>query len=281
MNRFVMRTSQLLLVVAFVSAVVEFHSVISAALFAAGFVGCIFSGLLQASVDDDRYNAAVLAHRSADDPVDVKIASSGAVLSLVVLVGFGTCTFLSIRMNSPLPAGLGFVAAVAVGLVWYRRMNRHRNDVWIEFATNNSLVFKPGSLWDRFTNLTLQGPYADRHLRLELVWQDSGSSGMGKDHRRSRSEVLIGSASVAAPNVSFCVDNLQMQDSDPEIVQQVLAIPTIAERLSASHAQRVELFEESLRFHMPRVPRSQPELRFYVQLLSDLADEIERHLSGA
>jgi hypothetical protein len=118
MSHVAIRTSKLLLVAAFVSAIFETHWMISAALFAVGFIGCLFFGFVQPSVDDDRYEAAVMAHRLAEDSFGVKIPSSGAMISLVALVAFGVCAFLSIRMNKPLPAGSGFVIAVVGGLVW-------------------------------------------------------------------------------------------------------------------------------------------------------------------
>ena len=107
------------------------------------------------------------------------------------------------------------------------------------------------------------------------MWQDTRAGG-GKERRQSRSEVLIGEVATSVTEIAFCVDNLRTRESDPDIVRHVFAVRSINERLHAAKPSRLELFDGSLSCHMPRVPRTEVELRFYVQLLCDLATEIER-----
>jgi hypothetical protein len=156
-------------------------------------------------------------------------------------------------------------------------LNRCRNDEWSRFAEHTGLRFTAGAVWDRLKNPMLKGQHLGRQVRLELVWQDTGARGTGKDHSRSRSEVHIGEASTSVVDVAFCVDNLAVQKSESGLARKVLSLPTIVERLEAAQPSRIEMFEGSFGFHMPRVPRTQVELRFYLQLLSDLATELERH----
>ncbi len=279
MNHVLMRISQGLLVAAAATAIFEMNWLIPVVLFGAGFVGCIVSGFVQASVEDIRYEAAVLEHRLAEDPVHVKVASSDAVVSLIALVTFGLCAFASIRTNSPLPAAVGFVIAATFGILWYGRANDRRNEVWSEFASHNGLQFTRGNAWSRFENPKIVGQHAQRSVQLELVWQDTGSSGTGKNSSRRLKEVLVGEISTSATDdVSFCVDDGKPKPNDIEFAQQLFSSSSIAAHLTAAQPKRVSLFEGSLSIHMPRVPQTSVELRFYLQLLSDIAVEIEREL---
>ncbi len=274
-----MRVSQGLLIAAAATAVFEMNWVISIVLFALGFAGCIFFGVVQASMDDERYEAAVLEYRSTDDPVQVKVASSGVFVSLIALATFGVCAFASIRTNTPLPAVTGFVIAATFGVLWYGRANDRRNNVWSQFAKQHQLQFSPGNAWSRFENSKTEGQHGQRSVQLEVVWQDAGSSGTGKNSSRRQKEVLVGEISTLAnDDVSFCVDDGKPQSTDDEFTHRLFSSSPVADRLKAAQPKRVALFEGSLSVHMPRVPRTVVELRFYLQLLTDISVEIERNL---
>jgi len=279
-NHVAMRISQGLLVAAVATAIFEMNWVISIALFGVGFVGCIFFGFVQARTDDDCYEAAVLEHRLADDPVRIKVTTSGAAVSLIALVVFSVCAFASIKTNTPLPVVTGFIVAATFGVLWYGQVNERRNVVWKQFAGQHDLQFSPGTTWNRLENPRIEGRYADRSMRLETVWQDSGSGGTGTNSR-TRKEVLIGEISTSTDDdVSFCVDDGRPKKNEIELAQQLFSSSGVAERLAATQPRRVALFEGSLSFHMPRVPQTVVEMRFYVQLLCDIAVEIERNASG-
>ncbi len=270
MLRSLKTTSWGLVAVGAISALCEADWRISFVLVAAGFGGLIIYGLSQGGLDNDRYRAAVLAHRPAGS--DAQVPTMSPIVGLIVLVCFLSVAGLSVHLDSPWPCGIAFVSVVAIGLPWMLRRTTQRNSIWRQFALDHELTFDKGCTLDYLENARITGKHDGRDLRLEIVWQEKPSS----DRGRRRSEILIAEVSTRIADQSFCVDDLKIPDSAPDLARHLFESQELKERIEATTPGRISLFEESLTFHFPRVPGTEIELTFYTCLLIDTVSNLER-----
>ena len=270
MKKALATVSKCLLVIGAISALCETDWRISVTLLAAGFGGLISYGLAQGTEDNDRYRAAVMENSQVTSRTQIPVTSP--YLGLLFLLGFLSAAFISIYLNSPWPIGSAFIATVAIGVPWALRRTGRQNVNWQQFASHYDFTFVKGDPWDSHNNAKITGKHDGRNIRFELVWQDSGSSHSG----RRRSAVLIAEVATTIANVTFCIDQLKIPDSAPEMAKRLFETRDLAERIEAAAPKRIGLFEEFLTFHFPRVPLTEIELKFCMALLTDTAETLER-----
>lgn len=270
MNKSLATVSKCLLVIGAISALCETDWRISVTLLVAGLGGLISYGLAQGTEDNDRYRAAVREYRPSNSHTQIPVTSP--YFGLLFLFAFLSSAFISIYVNSPWPIGSAFIATVAIGVPWALRKTGRQNANWQQFALNYDLTFVEGNPWNHHEDAKITGKYDGRNIRFELVWQDSGSGHSG----RRRSAVLIAEVATTIADVTFCIDQLKIPGSAPEMAKCLLESRDLAERIEAAAPKRIELFEESLTLTCPRVPITEIELNFYLALLIDTAKTLER-----
>ncbi|MCA9159850.1 MAG: hypothetical protein KDA72_16055 [Planctomycetales bacterium] len=253
-----------------ISALCESDWQVSVVLVAAGFGGLIICGLAQDGIDNERYCAAVMAGMPAGTAAPIPTKSP--YVGLLIFVCFFSVAFLSVYLDSPWPCGIAFIGVVALGVPWAIRKTARRNAIWKQFASRHDLTFDRGNPWDYRENAKITGKHGGRNLRIETVWQDTGSGSRG----RKRSEVLIAEVSTKVADISFCIDDLKIPDSAADLAMHLFEFQELKERIEAASPKRISLFEESLTFHFPRVPSTEVELTFYTRLLDNTASTLER-----
>lgn len=268
MTRFLRRFFQLLMVVCFVAAVFDFSWTVVAGLFAASFIGFVTVGMIEGSTGNRDYEAAVLEHHAGGESAS-RLSLFRPVWSLVFLVGFAALAGTAIGYDNPWIVMIPFGLLMILGIGLKFRERNGRAGVWQQFAQDNSLKFHHGSLWNPRDTPYVADLQSEYQLKLGTAWQRTS-------HSRSSSEVLIGTVKTIQTDDHFCVDDQAFDQSRSDIVAQLMERQDLARRLRAVQPGRLSLFEGTISLHAPRVPRTAVELRFYVRLLTDMSDEIER-----
>ena len=75
--------------------------------------------------------------------------------------------------------------------------------------------------------------------------------------------------------MEFCLDDLAVTQDSSSTGRRLFQNQDLARRLHACRLLRLSLFKGRLCIHSPRVPQTGIELKFYVQLLMNLAAELQ------
>jgi hypothetical protein len=261
-----------LLVAAALAAAFEVDSALVLGLLITAGAGWCAGTALNLRRQDDRYLALVERYRRPGDPPAIAmpfhsrmVAARRGGLAIVGLLILGASALL---LNSPVPVFAGGFLALA-GTAVYCHRHRHRGRIgWRDFAAaTEGLEHDGGDLLNRWQPESLHGQYRRRSIRLSLIQPPRTKS---RDTGR-----LAVTAELGCPSVSFCWDTADLAraaalssgplSDDTQLGNRLAAVAPIG--LTASGGR--------LSLYTPRLPATPAELRFFCELICDLAQALE------
>ena len=261
--------ASLLVVAAAIAAVCELDSALVLGLFLTAAIGWLAGHVWQLADQDNRYLAFVEAQRLPGDPPTqtalvhsrMRVFRSGA-LALISVLGLGG---LAVWLNSPLPVfgGLSLVlAGTAIHVHGRRYLGR---DAWREFAAvTDGLDHDGGDLLNHWQPEHLQGQYRQRSIRLSPIQRSSTNS----------SARLAVTAEMHGQAAEICWD-LNPSKHSERLEGSQFYDEDLAARLAAAAPTRITVSEGRLSLYTPRLPETAAELRFFCELICDLAEALD------
>lgn len=250
-----------------VAALAEVDGKWTLPLLTGGFAGLLAWGVAQGRVNNDRYSAAVLASLQPGETSSVSVVRP--LMGLLFLFAFLSVGGLCVYFNHPWPIAVGGGVTAIAGWPYWSRQISARHAAWQKFAEQHELQYQPGRVTDRLDNPRINGRFRGRDLRMTIVDQQNSS-------QRRRRAVFVAEVSTTICDVTFCVDDLRLDSSTPDLARQIFDWRDLSEKIRATDPLRISLFEESLSFHFPRVPATLVELRFHTDLIIAVVDRMER-----
>ncbi len=182
-----------------------------------------------------------------------------ALISFLVLGG------LAVWLNSPLPF-FGGVSLVFVGIALHVQKRRYRGrDGWRDFAAvTDGLDHDGGDLLHPRKPEQIQGRFRERSIRLSSI-QRSSANEMAR---------LAVTAELEGQAAEICWD-LTPSKHFAALEGSQFYDENVAARLAAVAPTRITVSEGRLSLYTPRLPETAAELRFFCELICDLAQAIE------
>ncbi len=262
----------LVLVAAVLAAVFELDSALVLGLLLTAGAGGLVGRVRTLTREDDRYRAYVEAHRRLGDPPSNVapdhsrwVVLQRGALALGGVLGLGG---LAVLLNSPLPV-LGGMFLVLAGTAIYCHRHRHRGRVaWREFAAvTDGLDHDGGDLLNRWQPEHLQGQYRQRSIRLSPIHRYRSSTNCPAR--------LAVTAELRGSRESLCWDSSESATGFEFQTGPLARNADLAQRLAAVAPSRLTVSDGCLSLHTPRLPQTPAELRFFCELICDLAQALE------
>lgn len=262
----------LALVAAVLAAVFELDSSLVLGLLLTAGAGGLVGRVRTLTREDDRYRAYVEAHRRLGDPPSNVapihsrwVALKWSALALLGVLGLGG---LAVLLNSPLPV-LGGMFLVLAGTASYFHRHRYRGRAaWREFAAiTDGLDRDGGDLLNRWQPESIQGRYRQRSIRLSPIYRYRSST---NDPAR-----LAVTAELHGCRESLCWDSAALASGFEFQAGPLARNEDLAQQLAAVTPSRLTVSDGCLSLHTPRLPQTLAELRFFCELICDLAQAYE------